>query len=262
MEGAPASMSYIMLFAPGAMQQGMMGTVNWDLLRLYGMFDATQKQALRRGTRLPYGQLSPGEQTQVTKMLFGPDESLTIENRQNGPNQKKEDPFTEMMMSQMSRFMGGNESDFRTEPTEVMPSGLPPDGFIQVNFTSEPVGQPQTMSTDFGRGMALGPMELGLFKFFKDDPQMSQLGGQMPTMDDIKVGQRSIYNFSFYVAPSVCQKQTLNDDVIPKDAPVYKMTNLPADFQKRIDDMAVAMKNNPMWKMIGTMGGQRGVPPQ
>jgi hypothetical protein len=255
MEGAPASMSYIMLFAPGAVQQGMMGQVNWDMLRFYGLLDPAQKQSLRQGTRLAFNRLTSGQEAQVTKMVFGAKESLVVETRQNRPGQPKEDPITQMIRSQMEMFGGGNENDYRTEPTEVMPSGLPQDGFIVVDFSSEPVGQPQTMSTDLGRGISLGPTELGLFKFFKDDPQMAGMSGEMPTMDDIKVGTRSIYNFSFYVAQAVCEKQTLNDDAIAKDAPVYKVGNLPADFQKRIDEMANSLKNNPMFKMISKMGG-------
>lgn len=261
LEGAPATASYVMLFAPNAVQQSMMGMTNWDVLRLYGYLSSGQRQSLRQGARLPFSSLSPDQQKQLNKMLFGADETLMVENR--GPNQPKQDPITEMIMSQVQRFGGGNETDFRTEPTEVMPSGLPSNGFISVNFTSEPIAQPQTMSTDFGRMSTVGPMELGLFKFFKEDPAMSQISGSLPTLDDLKVGTRSVYNFTFAVAPNVVQKQTLNDDTIPKDAPVYKITNLPSDFQKKIDEMAVNMKKNPIWKMVGAMGGfNKGVPPQ
>ncbi|HWA83424.1 MAG TPA: hypothetical protein VG820_08335, partial [Fimbriimonadaceae bacterium] len=259
-----ASMMYIMLFAPGAMQQGIMGLVNWDMLRLYGMMDVNQRQLLRQGRRIPFGQLTPEEQTELSKMLFGADTALSAESRQNGAPEKKRDPLTEMIFNQIERFGGGNENDYRTEPTEIMPNGLPTDGYVVLNYSTQPVAQPQTMSTDFGKGTSMGPMELGMLKFFKDDPNMSQISGAIPTIDDLKVGTRSVYNFSFFVAPFVSEKQTLNDDVIPKDAPVYKMTNLPADFQKQIDDMASAMSKNPIWKMIGQMGGfgQRAVPPQ
>ncbi|MFI5386847.1 MAG: hypothetical protein ACHQ50_12095 [Fimbriimonadales bacterium] len=262
LEGAPASMMYVMLFAPGAMQQGMMGMVNWEMLRLYGMLDSGQRQALRQGTRLQFGQLAPGQQTQVSKMLFGADEVLTVETQQ--PGRPKQDPLTELITSQIERYTGGNESDYRSEPTEVMAGGLPANGYIVVNFSTEPVAQAQTMSSDFGRAAALGPMELGMLKFFKEDPSVSQLSGQIPTLDDLKVGSRSVYNFSFYVAPLVSEKQQLNDDIIPKDAPVYKIANLPADFQKRIDSMAASFKGNPIWKMVGQMGvlGQRAVPPE
>ncbi len=263
LEGAPASTTYIMLFAPGAMQQGMMGMTNWDLVRLYGQLDPAQRQALRQGTKISFGQLSPDQQAQVSKMVFGADEVLMVENRQGG-NQKKSDPLTELITSQIERFTGGNENDFRTEPTEIMSSGLPASGYVEVSFTSDPVGVPQTMSTDFGRGSAVGPLELGLFKFFKDDPAMSQVSGAIPTLDDLKVGTRSVYNFSFFVAQDVSEKGQLNDDLIPKDAPTYKLANLPSNFQKRVDEMAASFKNNPIWKMIGQMGGfgQRGVPPQ
>ncbi|HVT14339.1 MAG TPA: hypothetical protein VHE55_18895 [Fimbriimonadaceae bacterium] len=260
---AQASMMYVMLFAPGALQQGMMGIVDWDMLRLYGMMDANQRQLLKQGRRVPFGQLTPEEQAQLTKMLFGADAALNAETRQDG-TAKKQDPLTEMIFSQIERYSGGNENDFRTEPTEIMPNGLPTNGYVLLNYSTQPVAQPQTMSTDFGRGASMGPMELGMLKFFKDDPNMSQISGAIPTVDDLKVGTRSVYNFSFYVAPFVSEKQTLNDDVIPKDAPVYKMANLPSDFQKQIDDMAAAMSKNPIWKMIGQMGGfgQRAVPPQ
>ncbi|HTQ08726.1 MAG TPA: hypothetical protein VMI31_01505, partial [Fimbriimonadaceae bacterium] len=261
-EGAPASMTYIMVFAPGAMQQGMMGVVNWDLMRFYGQLGADQRQVLRQGGRIAFDRLSPSQQTIVSKMVFGADEELMVENRQAGAKPKS-DPLTDLIVSNIEKYTGGNENDFRSEPTEVMPSGLPANGYVQVNFTSEPVGIPQTMSTDLGKGTAMDPMMLGMLKFLKDDPSMSQFSGEIPTMDDLKVGTRSVYNFSFYVAPDVSEKGVLNDDSIPKDAPVYKMANLPADFQKQIDQMADSFKNNPIWKMIGQMSGmgRQAVPP-
>lgn len=260
MDGAPASTAYIMVFAPNAIQAGMMGSTDWDLLRLYGNLSAVQRQNLKEGGRVGFGQLSPAAQSLLTQMLFGAKTALQVDTNQP---KKESDPLMDMMMSQMSRFgQGGGGGDFRTEPTEAMPQGLPPAGYLQVAFSSEPIAMAQTISTDFGRNFALSSMELGLFKFFKEDPSMSEVAGELPTFDDLKIGVRSVWNFSLVVAPQVSQKGTLNDDRIPKDAPVYKLDALPEDFRKRIDDMAAKMKKNPVWSAIGKMGGMgRQVPP-
>lgn len=260
MDGAPASTAYIMIFAPNAVQGSMMGSTDWDLLRLYGNLSLAQRQTLKDGGRVGFGQLPPAAQNLLNQMLFGAKTNLQVETNQP---KKDSDPLMDMMMSQISRFgRGDGGGDYRTEPTEVMPQGLPPAGYLQVAFTSEPIAMAQTVSTDFGRNFALSPLELGLFKFFKEDPSMAEMAGELPTFDDMKVGVRSVWNFSLVVASQVDQKGTLNDDRIPKDAPVYKMGALPDDFQKRIDDMAVKMKKNPFWSAIGKMGGMgRQTPP-
>ncbi len=260
LDAAPASGMYIMTFAPNALQEGMMGLTNWDLLKFYGLLGGSQRQSLREGGRLAFGQLSPAQQNQTAKMVFGADAALTID---SGGRKQPSDPLTEIITTQLDRALGSAENDYRSEPTEVMPNGLPADGFISVKFTSEPIAQAQTMSTDLGRMSSLSSLELGIFKMFKEDPKMSQLAGAMPTFDDLKVGNRAVYAFSFNVAPGVSEKGTLNDDRIPKEAPVYKLNALPQDFQKRIDDMAANFKKNPIWSMIGAMGmlGQKAPPP-
>ena len=196
MEGAPATMTYILLFAPSAMQQGMMGMMDWDLLRLYGLLSPAQRDTLRQGRRIGFSNLGADQSAQLEKMLYGPSQRLMFE-EQRADNSKSKDPFSDLIMGQMMRAGGQRGGDFRTEPTEVMPNGLPATGYIQVNFSSDPVAQPQTMSTDFGRGMSLGPMELGLFKFFSEDPQMSKISGAMPTMTSRMMRPRSSRTISW-----------------------------------------------------------------
>jgi hypothetical protein len=243
------------------MQAGMMGQVDWNLLRFYGTLSATQKSSLQKGGPMTFGSLQPNQKALVTTMLFGPETDLSIT---DNAKQQDVDPFTSMIMKQISRFgPGSSGGDYRTEPTEIMPNGLPSSGYIQVSFSSEPVGVPTGSSSSLGEFSTLGPMELGLLKMFKEDPKMSEMSGGLPTIEGLKVGTRSKYMFNFFVAPDIAQSGNLQDDRIPKDATTYKMNNLPASFQADIDRMAATMKKNPFWSAIGSMGmgRQQQLPP-
>lgn len=257
---APASTVYIMLYAPGAMQQGMMGMMNWDLVRFYGTLGATQKESIKNGGQIAFNSLNPGQRTIVSQMLFGPANDLTV----TADKKTDGDPLTNMMMRQMSRFMPGSTGDYRTEPTEIMPNGLPANGYIAVKYSSEPVGVPVGMNTSFGEFQAMGPMELGMIKMIKDDPKMANMSGAIPEIPSLRVGTRVKYDFSFVVAQNVEQTGTLQDDHIAKDATVYKYENLPQDFQDQIAKMAAAFKKNPIFSAIGQMGnmGRQAPPPR
>ncbi len=258
MTDAPASTMYVLLFAPNVLEQGMTGLVNWNLVRLYGTLSVTQKQGLRQGERIPFSRLDPTQRGLVQKMLFGEETDLDVDGAAPAG-----DPLTNTMMKQISRFSGGSEGDYRTEPTEIMANGLPANGVINITASVEPVAQAQTSSTDFARAAMLGPTELGLLDYMKDEMKSSQMASSIPTLDDLRIGTRTILNFTFVVADGVSQKGTLNDDQVPKDGPVYKMSALPADFVKAIADRKESLKKNPFWKMIATFGGmgQRGGPP-
>ena len=87
-----------------------------------------------------------------------------------------------------------------------------------------------------------GADELALLKMFKDMPGMEQLGGMMPTIDEVRIGERSVYEFRFTVAQGVYVEKTLNDDRVNSKSPVVKMANLPGAFAKKIDERLAAFK--------------------
>ena len=249
-----SAMMYFMVFAPNAIQSGMGGMVNWNMLRFYGALAPMQRQNLLNGGRLPFGQFNPAQSAAVRQMLFGPDTGLTAAD----PN--KEKPVFELpsfVRTMIMREIGG---DFRTEPTEVMPNGLPPQGFVQLTLTQDNIVKPTgNVPAMFGNA-ALGADELAMLKMFKEMPGMEQVASMMPNFDEVRLGERSVYEFMFTVAPGVSQEETLNDDRMTSKSPVVKMANLPANFVKRIDEKLAAFKKLPFFDPA-FMNPNRGTPP-
>jgi hypothetical protein len=166
-------------------------------------------------------------------------------------------------MAIMKSFMGNNSGGtWKQEPTEIMPDGLPNAGTIQVKSENTMVGRVEGESELNSMFGALGPGELALFQFMRDDPNMSAMGQGMPQINALKMGTRSTYKFRFNVAADVSTSRTLNDDRITKDGQVLSIDNLPADFKAQIEKQKELLKKDPFFKLMMGMGTRgREVPP-
>jgi hypothetical protein len=100
-----------------------------------------------------------------------------------------------------------------------------------------------------------------MLKMFKEMPGMEQAASFMPNIDEVRLGDRTVYDFTFTVADGVTLERTLNDDRMSANSPVYKMSNLPADFTKKIDERLAAFKKIPFFDPAFFQGGNRGTPP-
>ncbi len=255
MEGGIGGL-YVMMFAPGAFNMGMNGFTSWEMLRLYGALPQTQRSALLAGNRLPIGSLSAIARAQVQRLTFGSMAMLEVER----PGEAK--AGDEMPFMGMIRMFTGGSKDYKDEPTEALPNGLPGNAYVELRGTSEPValavgGEGQTAS---GSSL-MGPEELATLRFLKESMGNNPAATQIPQPDKVRLGQRSVMEFAFRLAPGISVKQTLMDNSVPKDGPVVTMENLPADFQKRIDDKIAALKKSPMGAFGAMMGQRRVTPP-
>jgi hypothetical protein len=249
-----SAMLYFMIFAPNAVQSGMGGMVSWDMLRFYGATSVMQRRNLAEGGRLGFNQLNPGQTAALRQMVYGPETALIAED----PEAKK--PEFEMPSFIRGIMAGQFGKDFRTEPTEIMPNGLPAAGYLELKLTKENVAKPTgNIPAMFGNAV-LGADELAMLKMFKDMPGMEQMSAFMPNIDEVRLGDRSVYDFKFTVAPRVTMDKSLNDDSISAKSPIVKMANLPGDFAKKIDERLAAFKKMPFFDPA-FMNPQRGTPP-
>lgn len=250
------AMTYFMVFAPNAIQSGMGGQVSWDMLRFYGGLSTLQKKNMAEGGRLGFNQLNPIQTSALRQMAFGPETALIVDN----PNAKK--PDFELPSFMRGAMFGALGNDYRSEPTELMPNGLPGDGFVELKLTQDSIAKPTgSIPAMFGNAV-MGADELAMLKMFKDMPGMEQLSGMMPTIDEVRLGERSVYDFKFIFGQGVTMDKSLNDDRMSSKSPVVKMANLPADFSKKIEDRLVAFKKLPFFDPAFFQGGGGGgVPP-
>lgn len=254
-QSTPITLPYFANFAANVMQGGMMGLLNWDMLRLYGTMTTSQRQSLISGGRINFSNLSPNQTDIVTRMVFGASANLKVDRPGDKP---KEDDFD--FFSMMAMMGGGRGVDFRDEPTEVMPSGLPSSGFLDAKISTENfalvIGQKGGTVKQYG---ALGPDELAMLKYFTEDPNFQQVASQIPKFEKFRIGDRTTMEFRFHLAPDVRVEHTLRDDRMNQSAAVVDENGFPAKFRARIDQRVASMKKNPFPSFMGL--GQAVPPP-
>ena len=253
---SPAAMVYLGLFAPNATSQGIGGMVNWNMLRFYATLAPGQRSSMTSGAPIRFSTLSGQQRDLVQKMLFGSGTRLQIEARERQQGEE-ENGFISMIKS----FMPANSTDYRDEPTEIMPTGLPSEGTVRLRveggaFAMIAGGQGSGTSSMYG---ALGADELAMMRYFKEDQQFSAFSGFMPAMDKLKIGQRETLTFKFYAAQNVAQTEVLRNDSMPSNAQTLSYDQLPDAFKKRIEDRIANMKKNPL-PFGAMMGGFRPPP--
>ncbi len=252
----PVGMIYLMLFAPSAISQGMGGLTSWDMLRLYGQLGAAQRQQLLSGTSLAFSNLTPDEIAIVRKMAYGAMTKIIVDR----PGQKPKDDggFFDMI----SQYFPAGTMDYRDEPTEIMPDGIPAGGMLTLKSTADYFAVPVTeKGTSNLRMGALGPDEIAMLKYMTEQPAFAATASMMPSMDRLRVGDRTTLDFNFLVAPNVHFQQTLHDDKLDEGKAVASLDSLPDGFKGRINKRLEALKKNPLPFGMGMPGGG-GIPPR
>jgi hypothetical protein len=165
----------------------------------------------------------------------------------------------------MSMFMPGGGVDYKDEPTEALPNGLPNDATVTVAISKEPcLAIPQGQESELGLGTA-GLDEMAMMQFMMSQKEFaSALATSMPKMPKMLRGERTIYEFTFMFADGLSVRQSLTDQTIPKNAALIEFGKYPADMQKLIDARIEEIKKSPfasLGAMMGAMGKGSQPPP-
>ena len=234
-------MPYLTLFVPSIFVDMMMGGRGWSALRLYGTLSPTQKDTLKRSGSISFATLTPGQRTHVETLLFGVETGLRVVD----PT-KTQDELPEFMRMAGAMFGGGGGSDFRTEPTEVMPNGLPSQGVITGLIVEKPIMTPaQGMLSRLGFDASM----LAMFQFAMDEPEAA---GQIPQFGPMKLGNRTTLELRFIVAPNVEQQERLSTDSPSSDTAQYAIDNLPPVMKAAVD------REREKLRKLGMFGGGDG----
>jgi len=251
----PAGMYYLAIMAPSAVSSGMAGIVSWDMMRFYGHTALAQRQQLASGLRLPFSGLNSAQRAILNKLSYGANARLEVDR----PGENKPDAGGFMVMIQ--RLLPPLSKDYRDEPTEVMPNGVPAAGSVSLSIESDsfvfPVNAKGARNTRMG---PLGADELAAMKYFMEQPMFEQASGMLPSMEKLVVGSRSNLLFTFQLAPGVSMRHTLHDDQIAKNASAVAWDNLPAAFRDKIGKRIEEFKKNPLPMGLG-MPGSGAIPP-
>ena len=233
------------LFAlPGLMPGFVSGAVNWQMLRLYGSLEPTQRASLLSGTPISFGRLNEAQRGYLEHVVFGAGADLL--DRADQKPEGEEEGFFGMMSG---GFGQGPREDYRHEPTELMPQGLPASGTLQCSAADAPVFFASTGETTL-LGLPFGAQEIALFDI------MSQEGagaGRLELPQSGYLGLRRTLKFTLNLSPAIVQKVSLPDVSIPDGATQVSLTGLPSEFQAQVDKAKSTFQNGSLH-----FGGQGG----
>ena len=248
---------YLLLFVPGSIQMGLDGSSSWDMLRFYGHLPSESRTLLATGGKISTGAITGPERASLERLTYGASSHLSVDDG----TKHAEDDLPSWM--QLGAFGGNKANDYRGEPTEVVPNGIPGDGYVELHMTTEPFAAPVPGNAAGVMAMigVLGADELALFKILRSQKGNEEMASMFPLFAKLRVGERSVLNFTFHLAPQVSLKQSLKDHHLPKDASVYAEGSLPAEFQKLIADRMEAMKKSPFAAMGAMFGGNAAIHP-
>lgn len=254
------SQSVLMSVAP---QYSEMGEFfgNMTFMPIYAFLSQGQRDALKNGDRLPFGSIGGKARTKLTEMLFGASPKLTVMN----PDDPMKNPLDRMMEQSFGMFGamggmfgGGGPAGVKTEPTLVMPNGLPAQGGIVSKANREgylvqvdKTGKPTPMS------VPMGAMEVSMFSMIMDIAQNEGENTEgIPTFDRMLFGYQTRADIRIYVAEDVVASHTFQWLDQPQKGSFFSMKNPPAEMQNAINAMGEQMKKSTFFQMM-TMGMSR-----
>lgn len=232
------SQIYFSTFIPGVSMSSFIQSP-WEALRIFARLNPVQRAALGRGEPVPFAGIAGPA---LTTTLFGATTRI----------ESADAPATDPMTAAMEMFSGGGGAE--SEPTEIMPQGVPAAGFLTAKVRQEPFAMPVTDGTPRANMAMLGPDELAFFRFFKEDKAFKDMAGYMPKLGKVRIGQRTVWDLQFHVASNKVVRTTLLDPRIDRNSPAVASDALPADLNALIAKRLDEIKKSPMGALGGMMG--------
>ncbi len=243
------SFLYLIAFAPNSLQ-GLMGdTMSWDALKFYGSLVPPQKNALRAGGRLTFGELSQQSRGILSKMAFASDANIKT------LDAMKKDEALPFFLTMFSGMMGQEKKSYAEEPTELMPNGLPGAGWVELSVSGETVATTDGGPASFFLGLGgLGAGELAFLEIMGEMAQGEEMEEFMKVPDALKLGTRENLKFTFWLSPEAGLVKTLIDDRFDKSTKAIPRADLPAEFRAEINKRKQQIKDSPWGRMMGGIG--------
>ena len=245
----------IQMVRPG-LGGGVFGGMDNAGVRMYGLLTLGQRAQLKQGRPVPFAGLSQRAKAHANRMMFGAAGAILTEFDPNAPLGRKS--LLESFPDMMGLGMGGGIGELRFEPTEVMPDGLPGNGFLSAVVEEKPY----VMALDEKGGanemsIALGVDELAMFRLMMQQPEFAAEGQNFLAMfDHMQRGVRDEWTVRMHVAATTVRVISL-DDLKPVSGDKFSLRQLPTDLEATVSARAAKMKDSPLFKMIA-MGATSG----
>jgi hypothetical protein len=248
-------------------------TQDWDMLRLYGALSVEQRAVLMNTKRLPLAALDEPQKALVDRMIYGASSGFMFFSN-DAPlhvDSKREDnsilgAADTMFSDAMAEYGVDGEAskDYRGEPTEAAPNGLPQGAAITLKISSAQVLEPdlkvKSNATVQIYNQPMGVEQLAGIVAMKESPQFAQMSNYFPKFDHVLIGAKRSLHFRIYVSADSFKAATLSDCAFPPGE-TYALNGLPAALQKKFDAALKQMRD--AYKDAGNSGADGGgVPPR
>jgi len=229
---------YDMLGAPLAMLLDLNSTQNIDqdtiTLKLWGALTKEQKKDLIGGEKIPFKALTPAQLELVEREAY----HRAMKNQGQAMQVKTPQDYQRMM-----------------EPTECLPNGLPPDGYLSVKVTNSKAilasSTQKNVRMSYARLFDASQMGATLAAYEGMDANSN------PMFDRFQIVDRATYAFSYFYTPTIADHVTLHDVIVPSDGKAVAFGDLPKDLQASIQ----AAKDSAKANLANQPGVQRVPPP-
>jgi hypothetical protein len=219
------------------------------VLRFYGLLTPEQVK-LAKGTGLPMAALKPAQREMLNGILYA--------------------PYTELQYQPADPAKASGEAwmDFqrslRSKPTEGLPGGIPPNGFLKLTEVSgQVIGTMPVSTPDRGtmppRYFSADELAMAIFAQQRPDifPWMND-AEQRVNVEQLRFGNRRIITLEFKFEPELHITRSLAQYDMGDGKP-RAMSALPEEFRKKVQDGIERHKNVNYGQSGG--GGGKNIPP-
>lgn len=227
----------------------VMGSGSWDAMALYGRLSRDQRRQLATGERLPLSSLSKRQLDVVARMVYGAEGRIDFEEVEGAP--PPAEPMDEIYYDTLD-----------SEPTEVLPNGLPPNGFIQIAVTNQDTFLTRAVGED-GRE-AIYPsdvMALAWSQFAKERPDLFPWASSMPTGEKFQLGATTVLDIKIRFTQRHSLQEQLRDTVVPENAPWMSFEQLPQAVKQKIAEQVAQLRKSYEGVKAGDIVGDGSPPP-
>ena len=224
---------YLILFVPGMMSEfDASEEANWDALRFLG----TMSEGQRSANRIPFRNLSSDQVALIDEMLFARRAGLKVQRESEPPGAP-------------ARRSPRRVRDYKNEPTEAFPNGLPADGYLEILRETEPV---VGFANPVGELFMIGAMDANTYGSMAGDSGFLRDDTRKAALTRLKMGTRLKLTLKFVLAQDISLEAHFNEDTFASDAPVLSSKQLPeefiksaAEYAKRINPVDDGSRDNP-----------------
>ena len=233
------------------MLQSLDSDEDWKLIRLYGDLDPLDRQKLEHGGQVKLASLGQEAQALADDIVFSRDGwGMWVSGI--GTLAVDSEDVAAWSSEELKEYDGEAPDDFRADPTELIPRGLPNEAFLRLTTSEEQVLRPAnqgTLSRDQLRDMAGRTPEKLVEQAQSqrtqqmntdDSPRQQPVGPVQPVgYRSVQVGIHQTLHLRIYVSGRAFRAARFIVPSFQSDA-TYTLKTLPPELQKRYDESVAA----------------------